>query len=109
MARLHIDIANIEQELDIALGVLRTGGQVLLERNGSVIAELVVPGTNRASRAAALPGDMLGAMPIAAAEGRDPFDAAMDVLRAQGAHSMETWDELNREEALLEYLASEFE
>ena len=111
MSRLHIDLNQLAGDLDLALQVIARGGDVLLERAGQVVAALVAPGYEHAAAPAPvppMPGDIL---PPPYAPDADAAAVAMDLLRTQAVHarSMEIWDELSREEELLEYLASEME
>jgi len=105
MARLHVDINDLRDDLEMALGLIRRGGQVMIEREGHVVAELVAPGgAARPAQEHSVPAADFFASPEA-------MGTVASLLRAQGGVELpaEIWDELNREEALLEMLAEEMD
>ncbi|MGE5597056.1 MAG: hypothetical protein ACM3S1_13610 [Hyphomicrobiales bacterium] len=114
MARLHIDVTDLAAELDLALEHLRRGADVLLERDGAVVARLAPPD---ASSGEAPSNQELRFSFDDFTNGFDSFDpnsntmaAAMALLHGNGAAQpsmMDSWDELAQEEAFLEMLASE--
>lgn len=113
MARLHIDVGRLAAEFPLALEVLAHGGDVLLERDGAVVAELVLPAATRGEGRSDRPSAAFAGGPSLPPfePGGNAANVAMDLLRTQATHaqSMEMWDELSREEELLEYLASELD
>lgn len=110
MARLHIDVSELAQDLDLALEQLARGNEVLLERAGEVVARLVLPTETPQKPTAARPQDM-AAFATDAPQTEDAALAnAMAVLRRAGEMvptSLDAWDELSREEEFLEMLAQE--
>lgn len=110
MARLHIDVSELAQDLDLALEQLARGNEVLLERAGEVVARLVLPTGTPQKPLAAGPPDM-AAFATGALQTEDAALAnAMAVLRRAGEivpTSLDAWDELSREEEFLEMLAQE--
>jgi len=109
MARLHVTVNELARELDYVLAHLQRGGEVLLERGGEVVARIVPAGAGPVERDGT---DEERRLALAA----DPFepvspsmDAAISLLRsrAAGGAPFDTWDELAREEELLEMLAAE--
>jgi len=110
MARLHIDVTELAEELSAALEQLARGNEVLLERDGEVVARLVLPGEVPSSRGAASTGGMAAFASGGLQAGADPMGLAMEVLRRAGEMNpagLDAWDELNREEQFLEMLAEE--
>jgi len=115
MARLHLSADELQRELDTALGILNRGGEVLLERDGEVIArvELAGEGTKTTTAESQSQTPAPSAPPrffdaFEAAGGVSP-EAAMSLLRARaaGGAPFDEWNELAQEEEFLAMLAGE--
>jgi antitoxin (DNA-binding transcriptional repressor) of toxin-antitoxin stability system len=109
MARLHIDVTELPAELDYALAHLQRGGEVLLERDGQVVARLASADAKELRRDEPEQGRRLPVMLDPFEPGPPSMDAAISLLRARaaGGTPFDAWDELAREEEFLEMLAAE--
>ncbi len=111
MARLHLTVDELQRELDTALGILNRGGEVLLERDGEVIARLELAGERAKADSTETPtpfSSRLGFDALDTAAVASP-EAAMSLLRARaaGGAPFDEWNELAREEEFLAMLAGE--